>query len=48
MGLISFLMGSDGRSSLKKLNKIAVIGVALESKYAAMSDDELKSQTTVL
>ena len=48
MGLISFLMGSDGRSSLKKLNKIADKVEALESKYAAMSDDELKSQTTVL
>ena len=48
MGLISFLMGSDGRTSLKKLNKIADKVEALESKYAPMSDEELKSQTAIL
>ena len=48
MGLISFLMGSDGRTSLKKLNKMADKVEALESKYAAMSDEELKGQTAVL
>lgn len=48
MGLISFLMGSDGRKSLKKLNKIADKVEALDGKYAAMDDAELKSQTDLL
>ncbi len=48
MGLIKYLLGSDGRASLKKLNKIADSVEELEDKYAAMSDDELKSQTTLL
>ncbi len=48
MGLISFLMGSDGRKSLKKLNKMADQVEALESKYAQMSDEELKGQTAIL
>jgi len=48
MGLIKFLLGSDGRTSLKKLNKIADSVEALEAKYAPMSDDELKSQTGIL
>lgn len=48
MGLISFLMGSDSRKSLKKLNKIADKVEVLESKYAAMDDDALKGQTAIL
>ena len=48
MGLISFLLGSDGRTSLKKLNKIADSVEALEDKYAAMDDETLKSQTGIL
>ena len=48
MGLIKYLLGSDGRASLKKLNKIADSVEELEDKYAAMSDDELKSQTALL
>ena len=48
MGLIKFLLGSDGRTSLRKLNKIADSVEALEDKYAPMTDDELKSQTGVL
>ncbi len=48
MGLIKYLLGSDGRASLKKLNKIADSVEELEDKYAAMSDDELKSQTPLL
>ncbi len=47
MGLISFLMGSDSRKSLKKLNKIADKVEVLESKYAAMDDDALKGQTAI-
>ena len=41
-------MGSDGRKSLKKLNKIADKVEALDGKYAAMDDAELKSQTDLL
>ncbi len=48
MGLIKYLMGSDSRRSLKKLNKIADEVEALEGKYSAMSDEELKSQTGLL
>lgn len=48
MGLIGFLMGSDSRKSLKKLGKIADEVEKLDGKYAAMSDDELKSQTGIL
>ena len=47
MGLISYLMGSDGRKSLKKLGKIADKVEALESTYAAMDDDTLKAQTAI-
>ena len=45
MGLIKYLMGTDGRTSLKKLNKMADKVETLEPVYEAMSDDELKSQT---
>ncbi|MBQ8659094.1 MAG: preprotein translocase subunit SecA [Clostridia bacterium] len=48
MGLISYLMGSDGRKSLKKLSKIADSVEALEPKYAEMDDDTLKLQTSIL
>ncbi len=48
MGLISFLMGSDGRKSLKKLQKMADKVEALEATYAAMDDETLKSQTEIL
>lgn len=48
MGLISYLMNSDSRRSLKKLDKTAGLVEALDGKYAAMSDDELKNQTAVL
>ena len=48
MGLINFMMGSDGRKSLKKLDKMANKVEALEPKYAAMSDADLRAQTDVL
>ena len=47
MGLISFLMGSDGRKSLKQLQKMADKVEALDEKYAAMDDDTLKAQTGI-
>lgn len=48
MGLFSYLLGSDGRRSLKKLDKTANLVEAAEPKYAAMTDDELKNQTQIL
>ena len=44
MGLIKFILGADSRSALKKLNKLANKVEALDSKYAAMDDKELKGQ----
>ncbi len=48
MGLISYIKNRDGRKSLKKLNKMADKVEALAGKYAAMSDAELREQTSVL
>ena len=48
MGIFGFLANSDSKRSLKKLNKIADSVEALDSKYAAMDDETLKSQTNVL
>jgi preprotein translocase subunit SecA len=48
MGLIKYILNSDSRRSLKKLDKQAYKVEALEPKYAAMSDDELKAQTGIL
>ena len=48
MGLIKYILGSDGRRGLKKLDKLALKVEELEPKYQAMSDEELKSQTGIL
>ena len=48
MGLIKYLMGTDARRSLRKLNKMTDKVEELEPKYQAMDDAELKSQTGVL
>ena len=48
MGLIKYLMGGDGRKSLKQLNKMANKVEALEEKYSVMDDETLKAQTGVL
>ena len=48
MGLIKYLMGGDGRNSLKKLNKMADKVEVLEGKYQEMDDETLKDQTNVL
>lgn len=48
MGLIKFILGADSRSALKKLNKLALKVEALDEKYSAMDDKELKDQTNVL
>ncbi len=48
MGLLKFLASSDSRASVKKLDKLAYKVEALEGKYAAMTDEELKGQTAIL
>ena len=42
------LFGSENKSQVKKLKKIADRVIALEDKYAAMSDSELQAQTGYL
>lgn len=42
------LFGSENKSQVRKLKKIADKVIALEDTYAAMSDGELKNQTNVL
>jgi len=48
MGLLKFFANFDNRRSLKKLEKIAVKIEELDSKYAAMTDDDLRGQTQIL
>ena len=48
MGLIRYILGGESRRNLKKLSKMADAVLALESKYEQMSDEELRSQTSVL
>ena len=45
MGIIDFLFKSEKQRQVKKLGVIADKIEALEPKYVAMSDEELKSQT---
>ena len=48
MGLIRYILGGEGRKNLRRLDKMADKVLALEGKYAAMSDEELKSVTPAL
>jgi len=48
MGILSFILGSDNKRSLKKLEKIAVKVEALSDVYASKSDEELAKTTLVL
>ncbi|MDE6201457.1 MAG: preprotein translocase subunit SecA [Clostridiales bacterium] len=45
MGLISFITGSDNRRNVKRLSARAEQVLALEDRFAAMSDDELRGMT---
>ncbi len=45
MGLISFILGSDNRKHLKKLEAIATKVELLEEEYSRLTDDELKAKT---
>ena len=48
MGLIRYILNTDSRISLKKIDKQADKILALSPKYEAMTDSELKDQTTAL
>lgn len=48
MGLLSFLFASDNSRNIKKLKVIADKVMALDEKYTAMTEDDLKNQTSVL
>lgn len=47
MGLIDKLLGNTSESKLKKLKPQVALINALESKYHAMSDSELREQTSI-
>ncbi len=48
MGLIRYILESDSRKSIKKISAMADKILALSPKYEAMTDAELKQQTTIL
>lgn len=48
MGLFRFLLGGESRRNLRKLDSLSERVLSYESKYAALSDEELRSQTQVL
>ncbi|MBR2499426.1 MAG: preprotein translocase subunit SecA [Clostridia bacterium] len=48
MGLIRYILGSEARRSLKKLDKMADKVLSLEEKYASFTDAELREQTNFL
>ena len=45
MGLFRYILGGEGRRNLRRLDRIANNVLAKESKYAALSDAELRAQT---
>ncbi|MBO7186848.1 MAG: preprotein translocase subunit SecA [Clostridia bacterium] len=48
MGLIRYILGSENRRNLKRLDKMADKVIELAPKYESMTDEELISQTAVL
>ena len=48
MGLFRYILGGEARRSLRKLDKMADKVIALEGKYAAFTDEELREQTNFL
>lgn len=48
MGVISYIFGSDNSRNLKKLSVIADKVDALDGKYSAYTDDELRNTTVIL
>ena len=48
MGLINFFFNGESRRNMRRMEKMAAQVEALEPKYAAMTDAELRAQTGVL
>ena len=48
MGLFRYILGGESRRNLKKLDGMADKVMSLESKYATLSDTELRNQTGIL
>ena len=48
MGLINFLFNGESRRNMRRMEKMAAQVEALEPKYAAMTDAELRAQTGAL
>ena len=48
MGLIRYLLGGENRRNLRRLDSMSDKVLALEEKYKAMSDEQLKGMTAVL
>ncbi len=48
MGLLGFLLGNYSAKEIKRIVPLKDAVLALEEKYAAMNDDELRAQTDVL
>ena len=48
MGLIRYILGGESRRSLKKLSSMADKVIALQEKYQAFTDEDLRLQTSFL
>ncbi len=48
MGLFKYILGGEGRRNLRRLDTLADKVIALEPKYATLTDDELRNMTAVL
>ena len=48
MGLIRYLLGGENRRNLRRLDSMSDKVLALEEKYKAMSDEQLKGMTAEL
>ncbi len=47
MGLIKYILETDSRRSLRKIGDMADKIMAMSPKYEAMTDEELRNQTTL-
>ena len=48
MGLFRYILGGESRRNLKKLDTLSDRVLSYEEKYASLTDEELKQQTSVL
>ena len=48
MGLFRYILGGEERRNIRKLDKLADRVLSLESKYAALSNEDLRAQTDFL